>query len=248
MFTASDYAILHNLVFQSDYPGYKPNVVESPNGDGKLDDLKRYAHVAEKYLLRTSGDSDGLTIGACGKSPYARNKILREYLETAHSKSLEVAVSIGIPPQFWPSKKYSALRVLEYGPYSVTNPHTDFDLFTLMCYRNLPEYFKYCDGDGNLNTGLLDYSRCQQEKTLVEAQKLNSQIHFGELMEEIENRIYPGSGRWKAHKHEVVASGLATYQYSIVFFSVPDHSAVLPSGKTVGEWMKERVERSRYER
>jgi hypothetical protein len=248
MFTASDYALLHSMVFQPDYPGYKPNVVESPNGDGKLDDLKRYAHVAEKYLAPQQFDTYDVKADVCFNQKYWTDFTLARYLSIAHSKSLEVAVSIGIPPQFWPSKKYSALRVLEYGPYSVTNPHTDFDLFTLMCYRNLPEYFKYCDGDGNLNTGLLDYSRCQQEKTLVEAQKLNSQIHFGELMEEIENRIYPGSGRWKAHKHEVVASGLATYQYSIVFFSVPDHSAVLPSGKTVGEWMKERLERSRYER
>lgn len=33
---------------------------------------------------------------------------------------------------------------------------------------------------------------------------------------------------------------------SIVFFAIPDHAAVLPSGETVGEWLEERLARSRY--
>lgn len=50
IFNAHDYAALHAAVFRPDYPGYKPDVVEAPNGDGKLDVRKRYAHVATKYL------------------------------------------------------------------------------------------------------------------------------------------------------------------------------------------------------
>src|SRR5690606_726185 len=96
LFTASDYAKLHSIVFQPDYPGYKPDVVESPNGDGKKDDLKRYAHVAEKYLRDYS-----LT-----------RRILEYYLDEAHGLALEVAITIGVPRPFWPVKEYSALRVL----------------------------------------------------------------------------------------------------------------------------------------
>ena len=52
MFTESDYKLLHSLVFQPDYPGYRPTLIEAPNGDDKLDVGKRYAHVSTKYLDR----------------------------------------------------------------------------------------------------------------------------------------------------------------------------------------------------
>ena len=50
IFTPSEYYLLSELVFQDWYPGYRKNVVESPNGDGNWDTEKRYAHVAHKYL------------------------------------------------------------------------------------------------------------------------------------------------------------------------------------------------------
>lgn len=225
LFTASDYSLLHSLVFRDGYPGYKPNVVESPNGDGKLDDKKRYSHIAEKYLTQMSRNPDR-----------AR---LEGFLDTAHAKALEVAVALGVPPAFWPSRTYSAMRVLEYGPDAITNQHTDFDLFTLMCYRNLPEYFKYRHSyAGNANTVIQGLNSA---KMLKSVQPLNSQIHFGEILQEVN----PSS--FIATPHEVEASE-GPYQYSIVFFAIPPHESVLPSGLTVGKWLEERLSRSRYER
>ncbi len=49
-FSKIEFDALSSLVFRPGYPGYKPNVVEAPNGDGKLDTDKRYSHVAIKYI------------------------------------------------------------------------------------------------------------------------------------------------------------------------------------------------------
>lgn len=119
MFTAKDYRILSNMVFKDDYPGYKPGVVESPDGDGKLDDQKKYAHVAFKYI---KGNYGPLTM----------------YLERVHEKALDTAMEMGIPKAYWPAIEYSVIRVLEYPPGAVSHPHKDFDLFTINLYRNLP--------------------------------------------------------------------------------------------------------------
>lgn len=220
LFTSSEYAHLHSLVFRDGYPGYKPNVVEAPNGDGNKDLEKRYAHVAYKYLASDSG-----------VDKQDRN-ILTDYLEKAHALAIEVAIAIGVPPAFWPVREHGALRVLEYNSTATTAPHKDFDLFTLMCYRNHPEYFKYISGDA---------SQYKKNKSLHAAQKLNAQVHFGEILEEIDPETF------QATPHEVVASK-GPYQYSVVYFSIPRHSVKLPSGLTVGEWLKERMSRSRYER
>ncbi len=240
LFNASDYATIHSLVFRDDYPGYKPNVVESPNGDGKLDSLKRYAHVAEKYLAPKGPDTYGEDVYF---THHERDFCLSQYLDRAHLLSLEVAISIGVPREFWPVRKYGALRVLEYGPDAVTNPHTDFDLFTLMCYRNLPEYFKYLDNQAKDAHVIGSRKRADTLKT---AQKLNAQVHFGELLELLDQQD-PSNKVWKATNHEVVASG-GPSQFSIVYFSIPDHGAVLPNGVTVEDWLQERLSRSRYAR
>ena len=50
MFSKEDYDRLHSLVFRVDYTGFKPTVNEIPNGDGREDKYKRYAHVATKYF------------------------------------------------------------------------------------------------------------------------------------------------------------------------------------------------------
>ena len=239
LFTASDYATLHSLVFQPDYPGYKPNVVESPNGDGVKDVEKRYAHVSEKYLCK---EATGFIDPEFFNVPknYDRDVELMHYLTKAHDLAVQVAVSLGIPQPFWPVRKYSALRVLEYNATATTAPHTDFDLFTLMCYRNLPEYFKYLSPSYPASAD----TRVERLKTHNRATALNKQIHFGELMEEID---LTEEGVWLADKHEVVASG-GPWQYSVVYFAIPNHDAVLSSGITVGKWLEERMSRSRYER
>jgi len=250
LFTASDYAKIHSLVFRDDYPGYKPNVVESPNGDGKLDTEKRYAHVAEKYLFQQNEYTIRYEKANGFHPSHERDTLLQEYLNKAHDLSIQVAIAIGVPRPFWPVKKYGALRVLEYNGEAVTNPHKDFDLFTLMLYRNDESCFRYID-DTSVGCALPEHSFEQRQKSLVaqfnsegalkKAQSLNSQIHFGEILEEID------PNRFVANKHEVVASG-GPWQYSIVHFSIPDHSVILPCGIDVAEWLRRRMERSRYER
>lgn len=238
LLTPYDYHRLHNIVFSDDYPGYKPNVVESPNGDGKLDTEKRYSHVAKKYLDQIPG-----------RYPEQEHEkaVLRGYLDEAHELAIQVAVSIGVPRPFWPVQKYSALRVLEYGPTAITNEHTDFDLFTLMLYRNLPQYFNYTNGpiDSDrrkwVKQGRTISQMVQHQKSLAMANAVSPQTHFGELLEEIDIDTF------KADDHEVVATE-GPWQYSIVYFAIPDHNAVLPSGVTVGKWLEERIKRSRYER
>ena len=214
MFTNSDYRTLSDIVFQDNYPGYRPNVVESPNGDGKWDNDKRYAHVAHKYLEEYKPEVDEM------------GQILDVYLNLANDRATDIAISLGVPKAFWPDVQYGALRILEYPQNAITNEHTDFDLFTLMCYRNIPEDFQYV---GEVGTGL------------EAANKLNQQIHFGEILELIMPSAY------QATPHKVVADPLFRAQYSIVYFSIPDHASVLPSGITVGGWIDERIERSRKE-
>ncbi len=220
MFTTTDYQDLSNIVFQDKYPGYRPTIIESPNGDKKWDNDKRYAHVAEKYLEKY-------------QNPYEK-LALHSYLNNANDKAVDIAIELGVPKAFWPDVRYGALRILEYPPGSISNPHVDFDLFTLMCYRNIPECFEYTNlwsRDG-VGSKIID-------RPLIDANELNKQIHFGEILE----MIMPTH---QATEHQVVADEHRT-QYSIVYFSIPDHDAVLPNGTTVGDWITERMGRSRKE-
>ncbi len=216
---SNEYARLHAAVFADNYPGYRPKVVESPDGDGKWDADKRYAHVAMKYLQEYSGSEAGY---------------LYDVLFKMIEEAVAVSVALGVPPAFWPKVEDSTLRILEYPPGATTAPHFDFDLFTLMCYRNIPENFAYCGVDLSGNS----------DRRLVKAQELNEQIHFGELLE----IVCPA---YKATRHKVIDDPHGRTQYSAVFFGIPDHDAVLPSssllpGKmTVGEWLDERMARSR---
>lgn len=61
--------------------------------------------------------------------------------------------------------------------------------------------------------------------------------HIGEISELV--------GLGPARPHHV--DPLPVAQYSLVYFAIPDHAAVLPSGETVGNWIAERIKRSRYE-
>jgi isopenicillin N synthase-like dioxygenase len=232
MFTTQDYLNLHEIVFSINYPGYRPNVVEAPNGDGNKDDLKRYAHVSTKWIKAYKEQNRD--------NPKVEDieELLYEYLSDAHGLARHMAIEIGVPKEYWPVLENSALRVLEYTPDATTAPHKDFDLFTLMLYRNHPQYFKYLS---RANEPGWDANKsAERGRMLKNAQALNAQVHFGEILEEI-NPV------WEATKHEVVASKGPT-QYSIVYFAIPSHEAVLPSGITVGKWLEERIARSRYER
>lgn len=213
MLNQHDYHQLYHLVFREGYPGYKPTVLEIPNGDGKVDAEKRYAHVAVKYMN-----------GAFG------NAILDHYLRLGHELATEVARRIGIPEAFMPDFERSAMRVLEYPPGADSNQHKDFDLFTLMLYRDQPEKF------------VTPHTITGPDAKLEELQSLAPQAHFGKLAEEIDFAL--------ATPHYVLPS--ESPQHSIAYFAIPKWEAVLPSGLTVMDWLniergKRRTEFKKYQ-
>lgn len=209
MLTANDYARLHEIVFRSDYPGHKPKVVESPNGDGVKDVGKRYAHVNRLYIEQWE-KKDGV------KSLVAECTLL-EYLEKCHEKALEIAVDLGIPPDFWPSERHSTLRVLEYLPYTGSARHTDFDLFTVPVYRNNPNALELTGGHVFKN---------------------HPGVQVGQLYQELYPNII-ATGHYVRAKSKY-------WQYSAVYFAIPDHASELPSGQTVGSWIEEKMKERRY--
>jgi hypothetical protein len=111
VFTKEEYEKLHELAFQPDYSGYKPTVIEIPNGDGKADAEKKYAHVGTKYMMTEQQRTD-----------------LMPFLNKAHELALQAAGATDLPIAFYPDIRFGALRILDYPPGSVSNTHTDFDL------------------------------------------------------------------------------------------------------------------------
>lgn len=113
-----DYWKLHTL-FHSGYAGYRPNVIELPNGDGKADTDKRYLHIATKY----------------NPPDWAMDLLIEAY-----SQAVGTALHMGVPNAFMPDLDACALRVLEYPPGVGGHLHTDFDLFTLNLYRSVNSF------------------------------------------------------------------------------------------------------------
>lgn len=233
------------------YAGYKPETREAPNGDTKLcpecgglgderwrpckgacrgtgrvpnvDASKRYLHVALKY-----------------NPPEWALK----YLARAHWEACRVAEALGVPAEFYPRTADGTLRVLEYPAGAGSAEHTDFDLFTILCWRSHPE-------DLELYPEL--YPEDGHHPRLEDARAMSPGLHIGELGEL--------AGLGPATPHRVPARPYV--QRSIVYFAMPDHAARLPdscicprpdwnghrkscmSGLTVGEWLTERVARSR---
>lgn len=125
IFNSSHYAQLHTLFSEPDYRGYRPTVKEAPNSDGKIDGAKRFLHVALKY------------------NPPAW---AIDYLARAHFEACKVAESLSwLKPEYYPKVENGTLRVLEYPIGSGSVAHTDFDLFTINCYRNGPGLEAYTD-------------------------------------------------------------------------------------------------------
>jgi hypothetical protein len=195
IFTADDYNYLSSL-FNTDYAGYKPDVVEAPNGDGKLDTEKRYLHIALKY------------------NPPERALC---YLARAHFEACRVAEAMKVPAEFYPRVEDGTLRVLDYPAGASSAEHTDFDLFTVHCYRNIWEPF-------------------ERTLTLLESPafergcEINPGLHVGELAEV--------TGLARATPHLVRAAESA--QEAIVYFAMPAMNAVLPGGLTVLQWLADR--------
>ncbi len=218
LFTKADYKQLHGSVFQEGYPGYKPDVLELPNGDGKVDATKRYAHVASKYR---HPDPDVQTY-------------LDAMLRHAHREAERVAVKLGLlGTLYMPKLEYGALRVLEYPVGAGSELHTDFDLFTLLSYRNDEEM-----GQAGEDSPLIFMAHEGEQENSREWRKLQRTspgMHIGEIGELV------GMGRATPHyvlpEHHV--------QHSIVYFAIPDHAAILPTGVSVGAWLTERMSRAR---
>lgn len=199
IFTESDYDTLAAIVFRPDYPGNPASrgVVEAPNGDSRVDAQKRYSHVAMKYL-------DG--------GPQTHHLTLQDFilLHSAHEKAFlqarRIAAQLNVSFGFLPHSQFGALRVLEYPEGVGGHVHTDFDLFAVNLWRNVP------------NPGLG-----------------GSKYHIGEIGELV--------GLGPAEPHYVAP--LPVVQKSLVYFCIPSHDAILPSGITVGAWLSERIARSR---
>lgn len=213
IYTKEDYDRIHKFAFSDENPGWNPDVIESPNGDGVWDEHKRYAHLAPKYFDQASVSSPSFY------TEMYSNGIFQLYHQ-ARNEADRICRHLDIPKEFW-SADDSTLRILDYPAGATTAPHTDFDLFTLCLYRDDMDAFKYLSGE--------------DDPLLERAREISPGIHFGELMTELNGA--------QETEHEVL--GTDNRQCSIVFFVVPNHKAILPSGISVGKWMDERKNRSR---
>lgn len=215
IFSPSEFDGLRALAFAPDYAGYRPNVKEIPNGDGKVDAEKRFSHVASKYLRQ---DSDSR---------------LWQALYRCHDRAMQVAELLDLPKEWRPNLNASALRVLEYPPGAGSERHTDFDLFTLLAYRDPLEGLEI-EGDP-----------VRQERDSVQSalRQCAPGLHFGELAE-----LLPVDPIC-ANPHSV--DPMNRWQFSAVYFALPSHDLTLPNGLKVGPstepgtWLYERIARSR---
>jgi hypothetical protein len=202
LFDDRDHLLLSSL-FGPHYAGYKPDVLEAPNGDGNVDAAKRYLHVALKY----------------NPPDWARS-----YLARAHFEACRIAEAIGVPETYYPKVENGTLRVLEYPVGAGSAEHTDFDLFTVHCYRSTPDDFER----------LLDH-RAADEPVNPRAEAIDPHCHIGDIGEAV--------GLGKATRHHVPARDYT--QQAIVYFAMPANGAIMPSGETAIKWIADRYARSR---
>jgi hypothetical protein len=223
IFTPLDYVNAHRAVFALDangapqWPGYTPQIKEIPAGNGLVDSDKRYAHVKAAHFDRFREDL----------GPFTQEQInhLFYLFNNGFTRAIEVAVLLGVPPEFWPAQEACALRVLEYPPMVGSHFHTDFDLLTVNCFRS--------DGGACMEVD-------ETSKANLGVEQAPADVHLGELYDLI---TQSPQGREQATVHRIDSD--TRCQFSIVFFALPKHSAVLPSGVTVGAWLSERYQRSR---
>lgn len=200
LFDRADYDHLASLFTLPGYKGYKPEVLEAPNGDGKVDVRKRYLHVALKY----------------NPPQWALY-----FLARAHFEACRIAEAIGVPEAYYPKVENGTLRVLDYPPEAGSAEHTDFDLFTVHCYRSTPRDFVKVRDDHTAKFCL--------------AESIDPDVHFGDIGAEV--------GLGPATRHMVPAREYS--QQAIVYFAMPANDARMPTGERAIDWIADRYNRSR---
>ena len=150
------------------------------------------------------------------------HSMLHWYLTRAHGHAVQVALRLGVPEAFLPSYEHGALRVLEYPPGTGSHRHTDVGLLTTLCYRNVP--------------GLV---RSMSLDALNALDAIEPGLHLGRIAREI--------GLTNMATPHYVAP-VAEVQHSIVYFAVPNHEAILPSGERLGTWLDAQMAKMRYDR
>ncbi len=116
---------LHGVLFSPSWPGYKPEVKEIPDGKGVADELKRYSHVATKYLDAVPEDQPSEWLLA--------ELVFNQCFDMAQAHNVEFQRKV----PGWPDldRDECCLRMLEYPAGVGGEAHTDFDLFTVNIWR-----------------------------------------------------------------------------------------------------------------
>lgn len=167
-----DFQRLYKICFNqaNHYPGYKPDVIEAPDGRyGALDEGKHYAHVAVKYLHGWDSPHKGW---------------MESVLHDWTSYAVDRAIEIGLPMKWWPSIEDSTIRILAYPPGAESHAHYDFDLFTLNMYRNVRETYERLDPD-----------RADRYDWVRDGLESSWDMHYGELATIINPNFKPTKHR-----------------------------------------------------
>lgn len=218
--SVQDYHTAYTMVFNpaNEYPGYRPEVSESPDGDIFLDKGKHFAHIACKYL-----DKWDYAVGHRTIDHDWLYQLLYDWTEYG----IQVAIQLGLPMKWWPNVEDSTIRILAYPPGTVTHPHYDFDLFTLPMYRNIRDTYEVLEGD-----------KADRYSWVREGALAADNFHYGELATLVNENYMPT-------KHQVRADEKGRTQYAAVFFAMPRLDLTLPTGVKVADWLEERKTRSR---
>jgi len=116
---------VYEIIMSPGFIGFKEDVNESPNGDGKIDFGKQYSHLSREVV------QDLLSLD------YEFAPLFANFLNDLHEQALWVAKDLNIPEQYLPDANASVLRALRYPPGTTSHKHTDFDMFTINVYRNM---------------------------------------------------------------------------------------------------------------
>ncbi len=216
-FTASDHAKLASLFDpHAAYGGYKPNVKEIPNGDGKVDVGKRYLHIARKY------------------NPPAWAV---EYLARAHWMASIVAEALGVQKEYFPMTADGTLRVVEYPAGVGGEQHTDFDLFTVALYRSTPDDLIFDDACSDA-----EQAHAYRERL----KHVHPGLHMGEIGELVglgpatPHHVVARPYVQRSIVYFAMPDHAATFPGELDWYNDKAWA-----GRTVGEWLAARYKRSR---